>query len=70
MAGRLDTRALVTMSDDELVQRCIELAYRRLECAIDPDHPASRANGARWAHELRLVEAACERRGLFAEATS
>lgn len=53
------------LSDADLARKYQELAYRRVEVALDPDHPASRANGARWARELKLVERACERRGLF-----
>jgi len=54
------------MTDAELVRAYQELWYRSVECAFTPDHPATRANGARWARELKVVENACEKRGLFA----
>ena len=55
------------LSDAELARKYQELWYRSIEVAVAPDHPASRANGARWKRELRQVELACERRGLFKE---
>ena len=55
MARRRQTR-LAELTDVELAHRAIDLAYRGLEVALDPSHPASRANGARWAQELRRVE--------------
>jgi hypothetical protein len=52
-------------TDAELVRRWRELEYRRIECAIDPDHPATRANRDRWDRERRQVQAELERRGLL-----
>lgn len=57
--------ALSTKSDAELARRFLELDYRRIEVALDPDHPASRANGARWARELEAVTRELDRRGLL-----
>lgn len=56
------TRSLANMTDEQLARRGVELAYHLLECAIDPDHPASRANRARWERELRQVTAVQARR--------
>lgn len=53
------------MTDAQLARRYSELRYRMIECAVDPDHPATRANRARWTREFRQVEAACDRRGLL-----
>jgi hypothetical protein len=55
------------MNDADLARRYLELRYRMLECAAAPDHPATKANRARWTRELARVEAACRRRGLFEE---
>ena len=55
-------RRLSELRDAELERRVLELGYRRLEVALDPEHPASRAHGNRWARELKLVELELERR--------
>lgn len=53
------------MDDAALARRYEELRYRMVECAISPDHPATRANRARWEREFRQVEAECDRRGML-----
>lgn len=50
----------------QLVRRYRELSYRMIEIKVDPDHPVSAANAARWRREFAQVERECERRGLFA----
>jgi hypothetical protein len=50
------------MTTTELIRRAQELAYRKLECALTPDHPVTKANQARWDRELRQVEAELQRR--------
>jgi hypothetical protein len=50
------------MDDAQLARHIMELGYRVMESRIDPTHPASRANGARWARELRAAQAAQRRR--------
>lgn len=57
------------MTDVDLVYRYNELNYRMIECAFTPDHPATVANRTRWTQEFKRVEAECERRGLFVEAS-
>lgn len=57
-------RRISTLTDEALVRRGRELAYHLMEIAIHPDHPASRANGARWKREARQVESALVSRGL------
>lgn len=53
------------MTDREVARRWQELRYRMFEISVDPDHPASRANGARWKREYKAIEAEATRRGLF-----
>lgn len=53
------------MTNEELAWRFRELEYRQIEVAIDPGHPASRANGARWKRELEAVTRECDRRGML-----
>ena len=50
------------MTDQQLLRRYNELSYRLIEIQLDPDHPASRANGARWKREHAQVVRAMERR--------
>lgn len=57
----------VRLSDAALARRYSELRYRMIECALDPEHPATLANRARWTREFRQIEAAADRRGLLAE---
>ena len=52
-------------TDEQVAWRYEELRYRMIECALTPDHPATRANRARWEREFRQVEAQCKARGLF-----
>lgn len=58
------------MSDAQVVRRYQELQYRMIECAIDPEHPTTRANRARWTREFRQVEAIAARRGMFKESAA
>jgi hypothetical protein len=53
------------LEDAELRYRMIELQYRMIECAIDPDHPASRANRSRWTREFAALKNVAARRGLL-----
>lgn len=60
-------KPLAELSDGNLVYRYQELRYRMIECALDPDHPATVMNRARWTREFKRVELECERRGMFEE---
>lgn len=57
--------SLSELSDAQLVRRYHELYVHLVEVALDPDHLASRTNGARWRREFEQVERACDRRGLL-----
>jgi hypothetical protein len=58
-------KLLSKLSDRDLVRRYRELEYHRIECALTPDHPVTRANRSRWEQELRRVIIECDRRGLL-----